>query len=140
MDPAVPHDYPFVCRTIIQTGHLANIFNAQMLPYSSNMCGRLIRCCIASDERNRATVAGDGQVRIHEVGEIGHSGPPADPRLSSRHTCIQRLHCHGRARVKRIATEDSPHLFLTVGEVRRNTLCGFGRPIVISKGRNCSPT
>ncbi|KAJ7908326.1 WD40 repeat-like protein [Mycena leptocephala] len=100
MDPAVPHDYPFVCRTIIQTGHLANIFNAQMLPYSSNI----------------ATVAGDGQVRIHEVGEIGHSGPPADPRLSSRHTCIQRLHCHGRARVKRIATEDSPHLFLTVGE------------------------
>ncbi|KAF7352760.1 WD repeat protein iqw1 [Mycena venus] len=70
MDPAVStNDYPFLCRSIIQTGHLANIFNVEMLPYSSNI----------------ATVAGDGQVRVHEVGE-------------------------------RIATEDSPHLFLTVAE------------------------
>ncbi|KAJ6539383.1 WD40-repeat-containing domain protein [Mycena capillaripes] len=97
MDPGVSHDYPFVCRSIIQTGHLANIFNAEMLPYSSNI-----------------SIPGDGQVRVHEVGEIAHSGPPANA-LSSRHTCTHRLQCH-HDRVKRIATEDSPHLFLTVGE------------------------
>ncbi|KAF8195853.1 WD40-repeat-containing domain protein [Mycena galopus ATCC 62051] len=101
MDPGAldsDHDYPFVCRGIVSTGHLANIFNAEMLPHSSNI----------------ATVAGDGQVRVHEVGEIVHSGPPASP-LSSRHTCTHRLQCHDD-RVKRIATEDSPHLFLTVAE------------------------
>ncbi|KAJ6599030.1 WD40 repeat-like protein [Mycena vulgaris] len=48
MDPTLLHDYPFVCRHVIQTGHLANIFNAKMLPHSSNI----------------ATVAGDGQVRV----------------------------------------------------------------------------
>ena len=30
-------DYPFVCDTVIDTGHRANVFNAQMLPYSSRM-------------------------------------------------------------------------------------------------------
>jgi hypothetical protein len=40
MDPTLDDDYPFVCRSIIQTGHLANIFNTEMLPYSSNMYGR----------------------------------------------------------------------------------------------------
>ncbi|KAJ7276438.1 WD40-repeat-containing domain protein [Mycena haematopus] len=107
MDPALERDYPFVCRSIIQTGHLANIFNAEMLPHSCNML----------------TVAGDRQVRVHDVGEIGASGPPASP-LSSRHTCTHRLNCHSD-RVKRIATEDSPHLFLTVaedGEVRQHDL------------------
>ncbi|KAJ7771409.1 WD40 repeat-like protein [Mycena maculata] len=99
MDPAVEHDYPFVCRSIIHTGHGANIFNAHMLPYSSNI----------------ATVAGDGQVRVHEVGEIAHTGPPATSQLDSRHTCIRRLRCHDN-RIKRIVTEDSPHLFLTVSE------------------------
>lgn len=29
--------YPFVCRSVVQTGHRANIFSAQMLPYSSRM-------------------------------------------------------------------------------------------------------
>ncbi|KAJ7047333.1 WD40 repeat-like protein [Mycena alexandri] len=117
MDPTSDDAYPFVCRSIIQTGHLANIFNAQMLPHSSKI----------------ATVAGDGQVRVHEVGEIGHSGPPASSLLSSRHTCTHRLHCHDD-RVKRITTEDSPHLFLTVGEdgtVRQHDLrthhsCNYG--------------
>ncbi|KAK7061751.1 WD repeat protein iqw1 [Favolaschia claudopus] len=75
MDTTVEQDFPFVCRAVIQTGHLANIFNVEVLPYSSNI----------------ATVAGDGQVRVHEMGEIGHSGPP-------------------------IATEDSPYQFLTVAE------------------------
>ncbi|KAJ7095424.1 WD40 repeat-like protein [Mycena belliarum] len=92
-------DYPFVCRSVIQTGHLANIFNAKWLPYSHNI----------------ATVAGDGQVRVHQVGQIGNSGPPATAQLSSRDTCIHRLRCH-EGRVKRIELEDSPHLFLTAAE------------------------
>ncbi|KAJ7498885.1 WD40 repeat-like protein [Mycena latifolia] len=99
MDPTLSNDYPFVCRSVIQTGHLANIFNAKMLPRSSNI----------------VTVAGDGQVRVHQVGEVGTSGPPASAQLSSRDTCIHRLRCHKR-RVKRIEMEDSPHLFLTVAE------------------------
>jgi WD repeat-containing protein 42A len=65
MDPAVPHDYPFVCRTIIQTGHLANIFNAQMLPYSSNMCGRSIRCFIVSDGQKK----NETEQRLLEMGK-----------------------------------------------------------------------
>lgn len=71
---------------------------------------------LTSNQALRATVAGDGQVRVHELGEIGTSGPPATSHLSSRHTCIHRLRCHDR-RVKRLVTEDSPHLFLTVAEV-----------------------
>ncbi|KAJ7904554.1 WD40 repeat-like protein [Mycena olivaceomarginata] len=115
MDPTLDDDYPFVCRSIIQTGHLANIFNTEMLPYSSNI----------------VTVAGDGQVRVHEVGEIGHSGPPASP-FSFRHACTHRLQCHEN-RVKRIATEDNPNLFLTVAEdgtvrqhdLRQNHQCNY---------------
>ncbi|KAJ7180123.1 WD40 repeat-like protein [Mycena crocata] len=99
MDSSVSNDYPFVCRSVLDTGHLANIFNAHMLPHSSNI----------------ATVAGDGQVRVHDVGEIASSGPPASPQLSSRHTCTHRLRCH-EDRVKRLVTEDSPTNFLTVGE------------------------
>ncbi|KAJ7129629.1 WD40-repeat-containing domain protein [Mycena epipterygia] len=117
MDPALSHDYPFVCRSVIDTGHLANIFNVELLPHSSNI----------------ATVAGDGQVRVHELGEVGTSGPPATSHLSSRHTCTHRLRCHDR-RVKRLVTEDSPHLFLTVAEdgtVRQHDLrtshaCDYG--------------
>ena len=40
MDPYadLDSDYPFVCRSVINTGHRANIFNVQMLPYSNRMC------------------------------------------------------------------------------------------------------
>ncbi len=37
MDKNSEEDYPFVCDAIIDTGHRANVFNAQMLPYSSRM-------------------------------------------------------------------------------------------------------
>lgn len=30
-------DYPFRCRSVIRTGHRANIFSAKMLPLSSRM-------------------------------------------------------------------------------------------------------
>lgn len=40
MDPTSESesDYPFVCRSVIETGHRANIFNCHMLPYSNRMC------------------------------------------------------------------------------------------------------
>lgn len=30
-------EYPFVCRSVIRTGHSGNIFNAQLLPYSTQL-------------------------------------------------------------------------------------------------------
>ncbi|KAJ6613413.1 WD40-repeat-containing domain protein [Mycena sp. CBHHK59/15] len=114
MDPSSLTDCPsFVCRSVMPTGHLANIFNAHMLPYSSQI----------------ATVAGDGQVRVHDVREA-LSG---SAQSNSRQLCVHRLRCHGD-RVKRLVTEDSPHLFLTVGEdgtVRQHDLrtshdCDYG--------------
>ncbi|KAI0832422.1 WD40 repeat-like protein [Trametes gibbosa] len=92
--------YPFVCDAVIHTGHHANIFNAQMLPYSSRI----------------ATVAGDNQVRVfdHEqaAGQLRSNG---ETHYYARQAAIRVLRCHD-GRVKRIVTEDSPDLFLTVGE------------------------
>ncbi|OCH94104.1 WD40 repeat-like protein [Obba rivulosa] len=93
-------DYPFVCDAVIHTGHRENIFNAQMLPYSSRI----------------ATAAGDKQIRISDVGAL-----PALPKFGgetvygTRETKVRVLRCH-QGRVKRIITEESPDIFLTVGE------------------------
>ncbi|KAI0335470.1 WD40 repeat-like protein [Cubamyces sp. BRFM 1775] len=92
-------DYAFVCDTVIHTGHRANIFNAQMLPHSSRI----------------ATVAGDSQIRVFD-----HEKAPGHPEIAA----IRILKCHN-GRVKRIVTEDSPDLFLTVaedGSVRQHDL------------------
>ncbi|KAI0638189.1 WD40 repeat-like protein [Trametes polyzona] len=92
--------YPFVCDTVIHTGHRANIFNAQMLPHSSRI----------------VTVAGDNQVRVfdHEKA-AGYPGDDGETHYHSRQAAIRILRCHD-GRVKRIVTEDSPDLFLTVAE------------------------
>ncbi|KAJ4478155.1 WD40 repeat-like protein [Lentinula aciculospora] len=94
-------DYPFVCRTVIHTGHNANIFNTAMLPYSDRI----------------VTVAGDSQVRVFDVGQHGASAVGQDARQEYRtvHSRPHTLRCHGD-RVKRIATEESPNQFLTVSE------------------------
>ncbi|TFK75871.1 WD40 repeat-like protein [Pluteus cervinus] len=100
MDPSEPHEYPFVCRSIIRTGHRANIFNAHMLPYSSRI----------------ATVAGDQEVRIFDIGESqlgSQDGRETWIRPEAGGTRV--LRCH-HDRVKRITLEDSPDVFLTVGE------------------------
>lgn len=93
-------DYPFQCDTIIHTGHRGNIFNAQMLPHSSRI----------------ATVSGDSQVRVfdHEKA-AGFPGSNGKTEYSTRQATIRILKCHG-GRTKRIVTEDSPDLFLTVAE------------------------
>lgn len=64
-----------------------------------------------------ATVAGDKQVRVFDVGEsVGRSPSGNEMRYSTRQACIRILRCHSR-RTKRIITEDSPDFFLTVAEV-----------------------
>ncbi|KAJ7590975.1 WD40 repeat-like protein [Mycena floridula] len=75
------------------TGHTRNIFNAQLLPNSSRV----------------VTVAGDRQVRVLDASEALASG--------SRQAPVQQiLSCHEDRVSKRIVTEDSPDLFLTVSE------------------------
>ncbi|KAI0352957.1 WD40 repeat-like protein [Trametes cingulata] len=102
-------DYSFTCDTVIHTGHRANIFNAQMLPHSSRI----------------VTVAGDRQVRVfdHEKA-AGHPNDNGETEYYARQAAIRVLKCH-QGRVKRIVTEDSPDLFLTVaedGSVRQHDL------------------
>ncbi|TFK43495.1 WD repeat-containing protein [Crucibulum laeve] len=92
--------YPFVCRSVVNTDHRANIFNAHMLPYSSRI----------------VTAAGDKQIRIFDVGTAITTAPDGiETQYNPRQVGVQILRCH-EDRVKRIVTEDSPDLFLSVGE------------------------
>jgi hypothetical protein len=113
-------EYPFICQSVIHTGHRQNIFNAQMLPTSSRMCGFVTRKTgttkLTCAGVTRASVSGDKQVRIFDVHGPGTSsvdGP--ETRYSARESCLRTFKCHA-ARVKRIITEDSPDSFLTVSE------------------------
>src|SRR5262245_23690839 len=68
-----------------------------------------------------ATVAGDEQVRVFDVGD-GTAGPiisagnSAEMHYREREHCLRIFRCHD-GRVKRIVTEESPDSFLTVSEV-----------------------
>jgi WD repeat-containing protein 42A len=94
-------EYPFVCTSVILSGHSANIFSVQMLPHSSRI----------------ATAAGDKQVRVFDVKTASASAVSdrLETEYSVKQSCIKILHCHDH-RVKRIITEDSPDLFLSVSE------------------------
>ena len=65
-----------------------------------------------------ATVSGDSQVRVfdHEKA-AGFPGNNGETEYSTRQATIRVFRCHS-GRTKRIVTEDSPDLFLTVSEVR----------------------
>ncbi|KAL1409988.1 hypothetical protein Q8F55_003988 [Vanrija albida] len=105
-----PH--PLRLRETIITGHQANIFWSSFLPHSSTP--RIVSC------------AGDSQIRVFDVERLqwaptlrdkgaldGRSGPG-----------VTILRCHSD-RTKRIATEASPHQFLSVsedGSVRQHDL------------------
>ncbi|KAG2077379.1 WD40 repeat-like protein [Suillus decipiens] len=106
---ASQEEYPFACQSVISTGHTQNVFNAQMLPFSTRI----------------ATVSGDRQVRVFDVGEaVGQSPTGREMEYTTRESCIRVLRCHS-GRTKRIITEDSPDLFLTVaedGQVRQHDL------------------
>ncbi|EPQ59493.1 WD40 repeat-like protein [Gloeophyllum trabeum ATCC 11539] len=102
MDPTdSSQDYPFICTAVIKTGHRGNIFNNQMLPFSSRI----------------ATVSGDSQVRVFDItNATGHAtsrGPETE--YNTHEACICVLRCH-RGATKRIVTEESPDTFLTVSE------------------------
>ncbi|KAI0698580.1 WD40-repeat-containing domain protein [Cytidiella melzeri] len=93
-------EYPFVCNGVVRTGHRGNIFNAQLLPHSARI----------------TTVARDGQGGISDVGDCFRQPASSKETLyTTRSTSLRILRCHKDA-VKRIVTEDSPDLFLTVSE------------------------
>lgn len=77
-------------------------------------------CVSFRNDENRvgsATVSGDRQVRVFDVGEaVGQSPTGSELSYDTRQSCIRVLRCHS-GRTKRIITEDSPDLFLTVAEV-----------------------
>lgn len=67
---------------------------------------------------SRATAAGDKQVRVFDIGEPRNVAPDRRETVySPRQSCTHTLRCH-KGRVKRIVTEHSPDLFLTVAEVQ----------------------
>ncbi|PPQ94016.1 hypothetical protein CVT25_009864 [Psilocybe cyanescens] len=93
-------DYPFLCRSVIRTGHRANIFSAKMLPLSSRI----------------ATGAGDMQIRVFDAAAALHLIPGEIETSYSANQCgLRVLRCH-RDSVKKIITEESPDLFLSVSE------------------------
>ncbi|KAF8974529.1 WD40-repeat-containing domain protein [Flammula alnicola] len=97
----IEQEYPFVCPAVINTGHQANIFNAKMLPHSS----RII------------TASADMQIRVFDAKTALTSATPdrVETEYSSNQTRIATIRCH-RDAVKRVVTEDSPDLFMSVSE------------------------
>lgn len=63
------------------------------------------------------TVARDGHVRVSDVGDVmNQSVTGREVVYTTRQTSCRVLRCHENS-VKRVITEDSPDLFLTVSEV-----------------------
>ncbi|KAF9057598.1 WD40-repeat-containing domain protein [Panaeolus papilionaceus] len=95
-------EYPFVCRSVIETGHRANVFSAKMLPHSSRI----------------VTAAGDMQIRVFDA-RTALSGASISDNLeteySTNESCLRIIQCHDD-RAKKIVTEDSPDLFLSLAE------------------------
>ncbi|PPQ98558.1 hypothetical protein CVT24_004049 [Panaeolus cyanescens] len=94
--------YPFMCRSVIHTGHRANIFSAKMLPHSSRI----------------VTAAGDMQIRVFDARSATSSSLVSDDletEYSVDESCLRVIHCH-EDRAKKIVTEDSPDLFLSLAE------------------------
>jgi len=92
--------YPFKCDAVINTGHGGNIFNAYLLPSSNNL----------------TTVSADGQVRVFDIERaLSFSSIAREREFRTSETCIRKFRCH-RRRTKRIVTEESSDVFLTVAE------------------------
>lgn len=98
-----PSPHPLKLSETISTGHRANIFSAKFLPYANTP--RIV------------SVAGDRDVRVYDVESLGRRmGESGDWELDGvSGEGVTLLKCH-KNRVKRIATENSPSLFLTVSE------------------------
>lgn len=104
-----PQEHPYKCEGVVETGHRGNIFNAHMLPHSNRI----------------ATVAGDGQVRVFDVGSTTPTSFIAGETYYKRKDAVLAvLRCH-TSRTKRIVAEQSPDNFLSVaedGQVRQHDL------------------
>ncbi|TYJ52298.1 hypothetical protein B9479_007113 [Cryptococcus floricola] len=102
-----PH--PLKLSTMIKTGHRNNIFSAKFLPHANTP--------------TIVSVAGDRDIRVFDVERLGRSEETAENGESwdvldgtgAGAAGVRTLQCH-KSRVKRIATENSPSLFLTVSE------------------------
>ncbi|WWD19486.1 hypothetical protein CI109_103946 [Kwoniella shandongensis] len=105
-----PH--PLKLMESISTGHRANIFSAKFLPNANTPT--IVSC------------AGDREVRVFEVERLGReesggwgmgtgSGRNRGELFGHSGDGVRVLRCH-TDRTKRIATENSPFLFLTVSE------------------------
>ncbi|KAF5333136.1 hypothetical protein D9611_002459 [Ephemerocybe angulata] len=101
MDPTADSesDYPFVCRSVIKTGHRANIFNVAMLPHSD----RIVTC------------AGDKQIRVFDAAAALDIQDGLETEFSARELSSRVIRCH-KGRVKKLLTEDSPDVFLSLSE------------------------
>nr|XP_019044312.1 hypothetical protein I302_07596 [Kwoniella bestiolae CBS 10118]OCF23242.1 hypothetical protein I302_07596 [Kwoniella bestiolae CBS 10118] len=93
-----PH--PLKIADTISTGHRANIFSAKFLPNTSTPT--IVSC------------AGDRDVRVFEVERLVRDSATGELK-GERGDGVTILKCH-KDRTKRIATENSPYLFLTVSE------------------------
>ena len=120
-------DAPFALNTSVLTGHRANIFSVKFMPHSND--GTLVTC------------AGDSQVRVFDIEyassqrNVAATSALAASARSQRFNHFfdgtrylnegntnSRVYRSHSDRVKRIVTENSPHLFLTCsedGEVRQ---------------------
>nr|XP_018260705.1 uncharacterized protein I303_06420 [Kwoniella dejecticola CBS 10117]OBR82863.1 hypothetical protein I303_06420 [Kwoniella dejecticola CBS 10117] len=93
-----PH--PLKLADTISTGHRANIFSAKFLPNTNTPT--IVSC------------AGDRDVRVFEVERLVRDNLSGE-LVGERGDGVTILKCH-KDRTKRIATENSPYLFLTVSE------------------------
>ncbi|KAG8917391.1 hypothetical protein FRC01_002485 [Tulasnella sp. 417] len=112
--PQLPNDFDqeelFQTSLTLATGHTNNVFSIKFLPHTADM--RMVTCSAdrevrvfdlakSSGSEDRLRVAGGGSRRWYERPES--------------QCCVRVFNCHTR-RVKRIVTEDSSDLFLTVSE------------------------
>ncbi|WRT70369.1 uncharacterized protein IL334_007367 [Kwoniella shivajii] len=93
-----PH--PMKLSEKISTGHKANIFSAKFLPNASTPT--IVSC------------AGDRDVRVLQVERLVRDSGTGE-LIGERGDGVNILKCH-KDRTKRIATENSPYLFMTVSE------------------------
>ncbi|KAG7531942.1 hypothetical protein FFLO_04010 [Filobasidium floriforme] len=99
--PTAQTPHPLRLKESIQTAHRANIFSAKFLPQANHP--------------TIASVAGDSRVMVYDVERLGRTNSVVDELDGRSGSGVKEIMCH-TDRVKRISTEDNPHVFLTVSE------------------------
>lgn len=93
---------------------------------------------ILTEHFNRVTVAGDGEVRVFDVGSGSHLPRYGPTSGDANRDVVRIIQCHCGP-VKRIVTEESPDIFLTVSEVREPQLLRLHVRSERLVGRDCPP-